>query len=316
VIGVHAGGFNTGTVGVAMLGTFSTVSPPAATLESVARIIGYRLGAYGRNPSGMMTYYTSGGENSSVPAGTTVSLPVVFGHRDVAYTACPGNLGYAQLGWIRARAQQFAYSGPLVRALYHDMLQRGVDPTGYDGWRAALMSGIPVSTVGDSISRSSEYVERQVSDAYLKILGRNPDPTGFAGWTSEIMAGRLRAGDLRMALAGSDEYFQRAGGTLEAYVAALYRDLLQRQAGPAEIFVWVQAAQTAGRGILPAGVWNSPESASLRVNETYLRFLDRGADPTGLATWVPSWQAYGDDGLRHQIVGSDEYLARSARLFP
>ena len=54
---------------------------------------------------------------------------------------------------------------------------------------------------------------------------------------------------------------------------------------------------------------------SLRVNEVYGVLLDRTADPSGIATWGPYWQAHGEDALRAMIVGSDEYLARAARLF-
>jgi len=102
VIGVHAGGFNTGTVGVSMLGTYDSV-PPLATQISVGRIIGWRLGAYRVDPRGTMSYTTGVGENSRY-MNETVILPRVFGHRDVAYTACPGNGGYAALPAIRNTA--------------------------------------------------------------------------------------------------------------------------------------------------------------------------------------------------------------------
>ena len=106
VIGVHAGGFNTGTVGISMLGSYGTVDPPAATRESVARVVAWRLGQYHRDPIGTFVYHTLGGENSRFPAGTDVGLPVVFTHRDVAYTACPGEAGYAMLPWVRNRARE------------------------------------------------------------------------------------------------------------------------------------------------------------------------------------------------------------------
>jgi hypothetical protein len=106
VIGVHAGGFNTGTVGIAMLGSYDTVAPPAALQESVAQVIAWRLGAYYRDPLSTVGYTTWGGDTSRFPAGTRLDLPVVVGHRDVDVTACPGNSGYAALGWIKSRARQ------------------------------------------------------------------------------------------------------------------------------------------------------------------------------------------------------------------
>ena len=314
VIGVHAGGFNTGTVGIAMLGTYTDVNPSAATLESVADVIGWRLGAYGVNPQGMMNYTTGVGENSRF-LNTTVALPRVFGHRDVAYTACPGNVGYTTLGWIRVRATALAYSQPLVKALYHDLMGRVVDPSGLQTWTSLIYAGVPASSLGDSLAHSQEYVQGRVIAAYKEILGRDPDPTGFASWTGWIMSGSLRVEDLRGQLIASDEYYGRAGGTDETYIGKLYQDILHRAAGPGEVAYWVANIKTAGRGAASVGVWRSLESANLRVNEVYGVLLDRTADPSGIATWGPYWQAHGEDALRAMIVGSDEYLARAARLF-
>ena len=314
VIGVHAGGFNTGTVGIAMLGTYTDVNPSAATLESVADVIGWRLGVYGVNPQGMMTYYTGVGENSKF-LNQTVALSRVFGHRDVAYTACPGNVGYTTLGWIRVRATALAYSQPLVKALYHDLMGRVVDPSGLQTWTSLIYAGVPASSLGDSLAHSQEYVQGRVIAAYKEILGRDPDPTGFASWTGWIMSGSLRVEDLRGQLIASDEYYTDAGGTDEAYIGTLYQDILHRAAGPGEVAYWAANIKTAGRSAASVGVWRSLESANLRVNEVYGVLLDRTADPSGIATWGPYWQAHGEDALRAMIVGSDEYLARAARLF-
>ncbi|WP_158609506.1 peptidoglycan recognition protein family protein [Cellulomonas triticagri] len=111
VIGVHAGGFNTATVGVSMLGDYSGVTPSAGTQESVARVIAWRLSQYHRDPTSTVGYTTLGGENSRYPGGTTLALPVVVGHRDTAYTACPGNAGYAVLGAIKNRARAIIGAG-------------------------------------------------------------------------------------------------------------------------------------------------------------------------------------------------------------
>ncbi|MFS0706145.1 peptidoglycan recognition protein, partial [Cellulomonas sp. 179-A 9B4 NHS] len=113
VIGVHAGGFNTATLGVSMLGDYSSGTPSAAVQENVARLIAWRLGSYHRDPTSTISYTTLGGENSRFAGGTTLALPVVIGHRDVAYTACPGNGGYAVLGTIKQRAKEMI-GGTLV----------------------------------------------------------------------------------------------------------------------------------------------------------------------------------------------------------
>jgi hypothetical protein len=111
VIGVHAGGFNTSTVGISMLGDYSSVTPSAGTQESVARLIAWRLSQYHRDPTSTVGYTTWGGENSRYPAGTRLDLRVVVGHRDTAFTACPGAAGYATLDGVRARARALIGAG-------------------------------------------------------------------------------------------------------------------------------------------------------------------------------------------------------------
>ncbi|NTW39956.1 MAG: DUF4214 domain-containing protein, partial [Cellulomonadaceae bacterium] len=226
VIGVHAGGFNTGTVGVSMLGTYDA-APSSATVQSVGQIIGWRLGAYGVAPQATMAYTTGAGQNSRFQ-NETVVLPRVMGHRDVAYTACPGNGGYAVLPAIRSIAagiaSQVAYVDSVARtkALYQDMLGRAPDSAGLAYWAARSATGGGPGLVATSLSTSVEYVQTRVREAYREILGRDPEPGGLASWTAEISSGHLRQEDLRGQLIASDEYFDDAGGTSTAYVAQLY----------------------------------------------------------------------------------------------
>ncbi|HWG93141.1 MAG TPA: N-acetylmuramoyl-L-alanine amidase, partial [Mycobacteriales bacterium] len=110
VIGAHAGGFNTGTVGISMIGTYGDVEPPAAMKEAVAQVAAWKLDLHGRDPKSSVTM-TSGG-STRYAAGTQVTLPRIFGHLDVSSTACPGQRGYATLPWLRDRAAALIASAP------------------------------------------------------------------------------------------------------------------------------------------------------------------------------------------------------------
>lgn len=106
-IAAHAGGFNTGTFGVSMMGDYSTVAPSAALKESVARIIAWRLGgSYHFNPWEVTSYVTAGHSTSRFSPNQRVQIYRILAHRDVAYTSCPGNAGYAILPWLRNRVGQ------------------------------------------------------------------------------------------------------------------------------------------------------------------------------------------------------------------
>ncbi|WP_254780959.1 N-acetylmuramoyl-L-alanine amidase [Modestobacter sp. DSM 44400] len=103
VIGAHAGGFNTSTFGVSMLGNYDVVGVPQATVDAVSAIIAWKFSLFGMNPQGTTVLTSSGGGTSRYAAGTKVTLPTIFGHRDVGSTACPGQYGYSRLAEIRDR---------------------------------------------------------------------------------------------------------------------------------------------------------------------------------------------------------------------
>ncbi|MCW2605875.1 MAG: cspA, partial [Frankiales bacterium] len=106
VIGAHAGGFNTGTVGISMIGTYETDRPSAAMLESVAQVAGWKLGGAGVDPHSSVTLTSAG--STRWPSGTPVTLPRIFPHRAVSTTSCPGTQGMAALPGLRDRAAALA----------------------------------------------------------------------------------------------------------------------------------------------------------------------------------------------------------------
>ncbi|WP_235928209.1 N-acetylmuramoyl-L-alanine amidase [Goekera deserti] len=117
VVGAHAGGFNTSTFGVSMLGNYDVVDTPPALLETVASVIAWKFALYAIPASGTVSLVSSGGGTSRYAAGTPVTLPTIFGHRDVGATTCPGRYGYSHLGEIRGMvAQKIAAGGPAVSA--------------------------------------------------------------------------------------------------------------------------------------------------------------------------------------------------------
>lgn len=114
VMGSHAGGFNTGTVGISMIGTYDTVAPSAAARESVAQLAAWRLSAAGKDPTGNVRVYSAG--STRFADGLLVTLPRIFGHRDVSTTSCPGAKGMTALPGIRARAAGLVAGMPPVTA--------------------------------------------------------------------------------------------------------------------------------------------------------------------------------------------------------
>ena len=105
VVGGHSSGFNTGSVGVVVLGDFTSASAPSSATEAVANLISWKFALHHVYPASTVAFTTVTG-SAKYPPGTTVTLPRVIGHRDVQSTSCPGNGLYGRLGWIRSRVEQ------------------------------------------------------------------------------------------------------------------------------------------------------------------------------------------------------------------
>ncbi|MEU0158804.1 N-acetylmuramoyl-L-alanine amidase [Streptomyces sp. NPDC006261] len=99
VLGAHTLGFNTNTMGIAVLGSYASTNPPAAAVTAVSKLTAWKLGLFGANPKGKVTL-VSGGSNK-YKAGVKVSMNVIAGHRDGFATECPGARLYKKLGKAR-----------------------------------------------------------------------------------------------------------------------------------------------------------------------------------------------------------------------
>jgi hypothetical protein len=89
VIGAHAEGFNTGSTGVSIMGTFTADPVPSAAYNAVKNLLAWKLALHGVDPYGTIT---AGG----------IPVRTIIGHRDVTATACPGDMAYPLLPQLRS----------------------------------------------------------------------------------------------------------------------------------------------------------------------------------------------------------------------
>ena len=101
VIGAHAQGFNTGSVGVAMIGSYGGARISAAARDALTRLLAWRLDVAHVHPLSR-TSFVSGG-NPKFRKGLPVWMRTISGHRDTGFTSCPGAGLYGQLGEIRQK---------------------------------------------------------------------------------------------------------------------------------------------------------------------------------------------------------------------
>ncbi|WP_170323983.1 N-acetylmuramoyl-L-alanine amidase [Cryptosporangium phraense] len=100
-IGMHAGGFNTGTAGVALIGDYDHTPVSAAAREALARFAAYKLGTSGTDPRATQTLDV--GPSTRYRQRTAVRVPAIVPHQATSTTACPGER-LDVLPAVRARA--------------------------------------------------------------------------------------------------------------------------------------------------------------------------------------------------------------------
>jgi hypothetical protein len=146
VLGAHAGGFNTDTFGISIMGSFDEQEPSLAAQRAVAETRAWKMAHHGIKPRGSVTLTSAG--STRYERGRRVRLPTFFAHRDVSATACPGAKAYALMRKLRGQvadpipaAQSARPARPAPRGpfpLFGDWDGDGVKTPGW--WRAGRVS--------------------------------------------------------------------------------------------------------------------------------------------------------------------------------
>jgi N-acetylmuramoyl-L-alanine amidase/FlgD Ig-like domain len=136
VIGAHAQGFNTGSVGVALIGNYGGARITAAARDAVTRLLAWRLDVAHVHPLSRTSIVSSG--NPKFRKGLPVWMRAISGHRDTGFTSCPGAGLYGQLGALR---QKVAATG--LPKLYAPRIEGALG--GLVSFSAQLSSSLPWS---------------------------------------------------------------------------------------------------------------------------------------------------------------------------
>lgn len=312
VVGAHAGGFNTGSFGISMIGSYDQVSVPPAVISSVAGMIAWKFALHNVAPQGRVDYISGG--SSKYPAGRVVDLPTIFAHRDVGLAVCPGANGYAQLPAVRNQVSALTDRAQMVVAWYQDFLGRPADG-GAVSWSDLLNRGASPQQSLALFLTNREYASAEIRRSYQQLLGRPAEQAGLDGWVDAVQQGRMSLELVPQLLVQTPEYYQRAGGTDAAYVRAVYRDVLGRPASDAEAGYWAGEVARQGRGAVVLGIWRSTEAANRRVAANYRLVLGREVDQPSLSGWAAFEITAGDAAMRIALGTSAEYVVRAGQRF-
>lgn len=138
-VGAHASGVNAWTFGISVLGNYTDFRPSDAAVDTVSRVIAYKLKPTGLDPLELQTTIHKGKG--------TITAPVISGHRDVGATACPGNAFYAFLPTLRQMVAEYISqpSDPIKVPDYAQLQQNQIN------------AGVPLALAGaDRVGTSIE----------------------------------------------------------------------------------------------------------------------------------------------------------------
>ena len=317
-IGAHARGVNTGTMGISMMGDYSTVSPSDAQLSSVGKMAGWFLKRAGISDvtgwAGLHVWTTE-----RYQAGSTISMPRILGHRDVGYTTCPGNVGYSKVGAIRAiaKAQGSSPQGGSSSAsstVPQDhpgaVALRGA--LGANGWIGAATSGVQASAKGGVFQRFEHGVgywspatgAQFVGEPVLSAWGAYGYQTGSMGYPRS--GGVAGVGGSRHQIFEGGIAYWRPGGR----VSFIHGSILSAWAASGWERSWLglptsnETASTKG-GVFQrfehgVGYW-SPATGAQFVGEPVLSAWGAYGYQTGSMGYPRSGGVAGVGGSRHQI---------------
>lgn len=103
VTGAHVAGWNSGNMGVALLGSFTTVQPASAAVDGLEGLLAELSARHGLDAAGTVSYVNP--VNS-----TTKKVRTISAHRDWEATACPGDRLYALLPDLRTAVAEASTS--------------------------------------------------------------------------------------------------------------------------------------------------------------------------------------------------------------
>lgn len=297
VVGGHSAGFNTGSMGISMLGDYTSIAPSDQTLSTVGKIAGWHLDRAGVSPNSSGVFVSKG--NSKYAKGVRVTLPRISGHRDNGYTACPGDAAYPLLWKVRRAASD-----------------AGASSTSGAGTPAA-----PVELSGAWVAEGGAWRFRTgssyVKDTWARIKGEvyYLDSAGImrAGWYEygdswyyfDPSSGALRTGELAL---------QGAVYLLDARTGAMATGWRKEPVG------WRYYRPSGSRAfgwLADSGSWYylDPKTGIMQTSrrtiggKTYL-FASSGEMTTGWVLDRAGWRYYGADGAQAKAwtrVGAEYY---------
>jgi hypothetical protein len=200
----------------------------------------------------------------------------------------------------------------IVRGLYNLVLGQPADAAGLAYWTGQLQAGVSAGQMAVYLYASAAYDSRVATSDYQMFLGRAGTSAEVSAWVARMQTGWTET-QVASAFLSSPEFNVLHPDNTD-FIQVLYGDILDRQAGTAELAACTQAlASGLSRSQLAMVLISAPEAAVLTVSSDYVAFLGRSATPAEVNAWVSAYVSGGFtlDEIGARILGSAEFYARA-----
>jgi N-acetylmuramoyl-L-alanine amidase len=166
VTGAHVKHYNTGNIGVCLLGYLDDASATQAAQDSLVTVLAYLAAAGQVDPTGAVSYVNqeAGYQNY------TRNVMGISGHRDWAATDCPGSAFYPLLGGIRSRT-----AAALPKPVTTQPSEPSPSPSTTDG---GGQPGTPAPTTNPPTAAPTPGSRDRGGDEYV-VTARKASPSAY-----------------------------------------------------------------------------------------------------------------------------------------
>lgn len=187
VIGGHAQGYNTGTIGIALLGTYSSQNISTAARASLERLLAWSAKKNGIDPTGSDPYH------NPFNASSTIQTWNIAGHRDYRSTDCPGTKLYGALPAIRQTVLNL--TGPVTKPTPSPTyLKISVSPSSPSADQQVTITAtlIEQSSRRPLPSRTITFVGSGIATGQASLGAAVTDSSGVASVQTKLTAAGMR----------------------------------------------------------------------------------------------------------------------------
>jgi len=308
VVGAHSGGFNSGSTGIAVIGTFSSAGVPSAGIDALRRLLAWKLDVHHVDPRATVRVVSGG--SSRYPAGTSVSIPTIAGHRQVSNTECPGDRLFSALSSLRESVRSTG-----LPKIYNPAVSRSALSPNGDGIAdttafTARMDGTATWTLRLTDPLGREVLRRSGTGTTASFTwdGRNAAGTvqrhgfyRFALDAASAAGARARTADARALVADWPEGSVIKGSRPEIY--RVHNNRLERFGSRPELlshYRWEEIAGTSDAAVAAYAKGGSPgfrDGTLLRTPDAKVWLVSDGA-----RRWIRSGNDLDRLGLRRENI--------------